>query len=68
MAEIGKHTTAPGTRGDLVGQFRAGRKGGRPVGPTGKPLSRAERRSMSRRESFTPREGGRLLEAGSVTA
>jgi len=72
MAETGDHAAAPGTRGDLVGQFRGGKRkagaasaqgaagGGRP--------SAAQLRANRRAGSLWHRAGGRGLEWGSGQA
>ncbi len=68
MAEIGDNVTAPGTRNDLVAQFRGGKRGARASsaqGAGGGRPSAAQLRANSRAGSFGRRAGGRLLEWGS---
>ena len=71
MAEIGDHAAAPSTRGDLVGQFRNGKRNTRASasgGAGGGRLSAAQVRANKRAGSFWHRAGTQALEWGSEMA
>lgn len=70
MAEIGDHAAAPGTRGDLVGQFRNGKRNARASAPgaAGGRVSAAQLRANKRAGSFWHRAGTQGLEWGSGMA
>jgi tight adherence protein C len=70
MAEIGDNTSAPGTRGDLISNFRGGKRSGRAAtagagGMGGPQLTPAQLRANMRAASFGQRAGRRFLELGS---
>lgn len=70
MAETGERASASGTRGDLVWQFRNGKRGARAAsgGAGGVRLSAAQVRANKRAGSFWHRAATHTLERGSALA